>query len=150
MNRWFVIVLATTVVPFAILPWITIAREQPQPWYFSHALFHIVYLPIIAVAAFAGFQLARTAAQGGVRVLAYLLVAAQTAAFAGHAGELVSVTRNGGFDAGEEIFEEWLHSLSETFALPGLLAGLALVVAITVVLAVDRRRQGAAAAPRPA
>jgi hypothetical protein len=146
LNQLIILLWATTVLPFATLPWVTIARAQPQPWYSSHALFHVVYLPIIAVAIWAAWRIAVTAPQRVMRVLAWLIVAAQTAGFIGHAGELISVTRNGGWDAGEEIFDEAVHALSANLTVPALLIGIVLVVVLTIVFAASSRRAAAAGA----
>lgn len=147
MNRWIAVLWCTTVLPFATLPWVTIARSQPQPWYSSHALFHVVYLPIIAVAIYAAVRLATSASVRPIRWLAWLLVVAQAAGLAGHTGELISVFRHGGLDAGEEIFDESLHAVSAALTVPGLLAGIALVVMLTLFAVVDARARRTTDAP---
>jgi hypothetical protein len=153
LNRSLVVLWCSTVLPFATLPWFTIARSQPQPWYFSHALFHIVYMPIVIVAIVAAAWLAANAPQRIVRILAALLAIAQAAAFGGHLGELISVTQHGGWDAGEDIFDETLHSFSSNVTVPALLAGIALVVVITGIVQLQgwraRRDAEVGASPAP-
>lgn len=141
MNRLIAILWCTTFVPFAVLPWGTIAQPQPQPWYLSHLLFHIVYGPFVAVAIWAGWRLWNVGRPQAVRMIAGLVVVVQAVALAGHLGEAVSVVRNGGFDSGEDIFDERLHSIAANATVPALMAGMLLVIALTVVSEVHRRRQ---------
>jgi hypothetical protein len=143
MSRWIMVLWCTTVLPFATLPWVTIVREQPERWYSSHAIFHIVYLPIIAIAIVAAAQLRREGMPGAVRLLAWLLVAAEAIGFAGHAGELVAVAQHGWFDAGEDVFDKMLQEVSAAMTVPALPAGIVIVVAITVAAGLHARRERA-------
>jgi hypothetical protein len=143
MRNWLIVLWCTTVLPFATLPWLTIAREQPQPWYSSHALFHVVYMPIIAVAILAAGMIALETSSRLIKWLAWLLIVAESAAFLGHLGELISVSRHGGIDAGEDVFDETLHSLSASLTVPALIVGIALVLVMTVVAVMQGRRSRA-------
>lgn len=127
------------VVPFVALPLLTIAQTQPQPWYSSHALFHIVYLPIIGAAVLVALGLALyQEAPQSIRRLAWATVALQLAGLIGHFGELVAVGRSGGLDAGEEIYELPGHEVFAALTVPALAISILVLLVMTGIALRER------------
>ena len=127
------------VVPFVVLPLLTIAQIQPEPWYSSHAFFHIVYLPIIATTVLVAAGLARLPeAPRSIRWLARTTVVLQAVAAIGHLGELTAVARYGGFGAGEEIYERPGHEVFANLAVPSLALSILVLLVMTGIALRER------------
>jgi hypothetical protein len=131
-------------VPFAILPFVFLTPiVLPRSALWSHAVFHLVYLPILAAGWWALWQFVREPSNLALRVIAALMLLCQTSALFGHAGELVTVVQRGFFSAPESLFSENPHMFFAKFALFPIMASELLLIALTVTAAVQRllRRQ---------
>jgi len=139
VRLWLVIF-----VPFAILPFVFLTPiVLPRSALWSHAAFHLIYLPILAVGWWALWRFVREPSNLALRVIGALMLLCQTSGLFGHAGELVSVVQRGFFSAPYSIFSENPHMFFAHFALGGILASELLLVVLTVTAAVQRllRRQ---------
>jgi hypothetical protein len=126
-------------VPFAILPFVFLSPiVLPRSALWSHAVFHLIYLPILAVGWWALWWFVREPSNLALRVIAALMLLGQTSGLFGHAGELVSVVQRGFFSAPYAIFSENPHMFFAHFALGGILASELLLVVLTVTAAVQR------------
>lgn len=138
---WLALAWLTVVLPFASLPWLTIAHDQDEvdAWWQSHLFFHIAYLPFVRAAVYVTRALAGAAPSRALRRLAAFVACLQVLAVVGHAGELLAVVRHGGLDAGEAIYQETAHEMFGVATPMMLLLSVALIVAITMGQAVVRR-----------
>jgi hypothetical protein len=126
-------------VPFAILPFVFLSPiVLPRSALWSHAVFHLIYLPILAAGWWALWYFVRESSNLALRVIAALMLLCQTSGLFGHAGELVSVVQRGFFSAPYSIFSENPHMFFAKFALGGILASELLLVVLTVTAAVQR------------
>src|SRR5690348_7382826 len=126
-------------VPFAILPFVFLTPiVLPRSALWSHAVFHLIYLPILVAGWWALWRFVREPSNPALRVIAALMLLCQTSGLFGHAGELVSVVQRGFFSAPYSIFSENPHMFFAKFALGGILASEVLLIVLTVTAAVQR------------
>jgi hypothetical protein len=140
VGRRILLLWLFTFVPFATLPWFTIAQPQPQPWYSSHLFFHIAYMPLTVMVIALAVRVAREAERRVLGVLAWIVAASSAIALVGHAAELAATVRDGGLASGEAIWDDTFHVWAANITLPGLAVSYASIVALTIVWAVGRRR----------
>ncbi len=151
LSRPILRLWSLVVVPLVVLPVVFISGlVLPASFLASHALFHIVYIPVIVLAILAGLAYSRQAPTALTRNLARAVVAFQLVGLFGHTGELVTVFLHGGFGAPESLFDEAWHAFFADFAPTGLAAGALTVIALTVAAAVQGRSRSATAAEGPA
>ncbi len=126
-------------VPFAVLPFVFISgKVVPDTALWGHAVFHLIYLPILAVGWWALWRFVREPSNLALRVIVALMLLCQTSGLFGHAGELVSVVQRGFFSAPYSIFSENPHMFFAMFALGGIMASELLLIVLTVTAAVQR------------
>ena len=126
---WLGMVNLVVLVPFAILP-VTLLRTD-------HMMFHLVYIPCLIIGLWLIWQLKGLAPNRALRVLAWVLLAAQSVALLGHAGELFAVMQHGGFEAPYEVFEEPEHVLSARFALPAIMLSILTMVVMDLTAGIQ-------------
>jgi hypothetical protein len=126
---WLGMANLVVLVPFAILP-MTLLRTD-------HMTFHLVYIPCLIIGLWVIWQLKGLAPNRALRVLAWILLAAQSIALLGHAGELFAVMQHGGFAAPYEVFEEPDHVGSAQFALPAIMLTLLTVIVIDLTAGIQ-------------
>ena len=119
---WLGMANLVVLVPFAILPF-TLLRTD-------HMTFHLVYIPCLIIGLWVIWQLKGLAPNRTLRVLAWILLAAQSIALLGHTGELFAVIQHGGFEAPYEVFEEPEHVRSAQFALPAIMLTILTMIVI--------------------
>jgi len=126
-------------VPFAVLPIVFLSgKVVPDTALWGHAVFHLIYLPILAVGWWALWRFVREPSNLALRVIVALMLLCQTSGLFGHAGELVSVVQRGFFSAPYSIFSENPHMFFANFALGGIMASELLLIVLTVTAAVQR------------
>jgi hypothetical protein len=126
-------------VPFAILPFTFLSGNVvPHTALWGHAVFHLIYLPILAAGWWALWLFIREPSNVALRVIVALMLLCQTSALFGHAGELVSVVQRGFFSAPYSIFSENPHMFFAKFALFPIIASELLLIALTVTAAGQR------------
>ena len=126
-------------VPFAILPFTFISGiVVPATALWGHAVFHLIYLPILVAGWWAIWRFVREPSNLTLRVIAALMLLCETSGFFGHAGELVSVVQRGFFSAPYSIFFENPHMFFAKFALGGILASEVLLIVLTITAAMQR------------
>ena len=126
-------------VPFAILPFTFLSGiVVPHTALWGHAVFHLIYLPILVAGWWALWRFVREPSNLTLRVIAALMLLCQTSGLFGHAGELVSVVQRGFFSAPESIFSENPHMFFASFAVLGIVSSELLLIALTVTAAVQR------------
>ena len=126
-------------VPFAILPFVFLTPiVLPRSALWSHAVFHLIYLPILVVGWWVLWRFVREPSNLALRAIAALMLLCQSSGLFGHAGELVSVVQRGFFSAPYSIFSENPHMFFAKFALGGILASQVLLIVLTVTAAVQR------------
>jgi hypothetical protein len=126
-------------VPFAILPFTFLSGiVVPHTALWGHAVFHIIYLPILVAGWWALWRFVREPSNLALRVIAALMLLCQTSGLFGHSGELVAMIQRGFFSAPISIFSENPHRFFASFALRGILASELLLIALTVTAAVQR------------
>lgn len=140
-RLWLLVVLPLVVLPVVFISGLVL----PTSFLASHALFHVVYIPVIVAAALTALAYSRQAPTALTRNLARAVVAFQLVGLFGHTGELVTVFLHGGLHAPESLFDEYWHSFFARFAPTGLLAGALAVVALTVAVAARGRSRSTAA-----
>lgn len=119
---WLGMANLVVLVPFAILP-VTLLGT-------AHMTFHLIYIPCLIIGLWVIWQLKGLAPNRTLRVLAWILLAAQSIALLGHAGELFAVIQHGGFEAPYEVFEEPEHVRSAQFALPAIMLTILTMIVI--------------------
>ena len=119
---WLGMANLVVLVPFAILPF-TLLRTD-------HMTFHLVYIPCLIIGLWVIWQLKGLAPNRTLRVLAWILLSAQSIALLGHTGELFAVIQHGGFEAPYEVFEEPEHVRSAQFALPAIMLTILTMIVI--------------------
>lgn len=126
-------------VPFAILPFTFLSGiVVPHTALWGHAVFHLIYLPILAAGWWALWHFVREPSNLALRVITVLMLLCQTSALFGHAGELVSVAQRGFFNAPSSLFSENPHMFFAKFALFPIIASELLLIVLTVTAAVQR------------
>ena len=126
-------------VPFAILPFTLLSGNVvPSTALWGHAVFHLIYLPILVVGWWALWRFVREPSNLALRVIAALILLCQTSGLLGHAGELVSVVQRGFFSAPHSIFSENPHLFFAHFGLWGIVASEVLLLILTATAAVQR------------
>ena len=132
-------------VPFAILPFVFISGVVvPQTALWGHAVFHIIYLPIIVAAWWALWRFVRETPNLALRAIAALMLLCQSSFAFGHAGELVTVVQAGFFSAPESIFNQNPHMFFASFAVLGILASEVLLIVLTITAVIQRLRRRSA------
>ena len=126
---------------FLVLPTWFLTAHQPGPWYRSHLVFHLVAIPLLAVAGWLASRVARSASPRSARVLAWVVVGAVTISGLGQLGELVAVLGDGGLHSGDELFEEPQHLVPATFAPTGWLLAILVLVPLSLTTAVSTHRR---------
>jgi len=126
-------------VPFAVLT-LTFLSGLVVPYtaLWGHAVFHLIYLPILVAGWWALWRFVREPSNLPLRVIVALMLLCQTSALIGHAGELVSVVQRGFFSAPYSLFSENPHMVFANFAVAGIFASELLLIALTVTAAVQR------------
>jgi hypothetical protein len=139
LRLWLLIFVPFAILPFTFLSGIVV----PHTALWGHAVFHLIYLPILAGGWWALWQFVRQPSNLALRVIAALMLLSQTSALFGHAGELVTVVQRGFFSAPESLFSENPHRFFAKFALFPIMASELLLIALTITAAVQRllRRQ---------
>jgi len=126
-------------VPFAILPFTFLSGiVVPHTALWGHAVFHLIYLPILAAGWWALWRFVREPSNLALRVIVALMLLCQTSALFGHAGELVSVVQRGFFSAPVSLFSENPHMFFAKFALFPIMASELLLIVLTVTAAGQR------------
>jgi len=126
-------------VPFAVLPIVFLSgKVVPDTALWGHAVFHLIYLPILAVGWWALWRFVREPANLALRVIVALMLLCQTSGLFGHAGELVAVVQGGFFSAPYSLWSENPHMFFAPFALGGIMASELLLIVLTVTAAVQR------------
>ena len=126
---WLGMANLVVLVPFAILP-ATLLRTD-------HMTFHLVYIPCLIIGLWVIWQLKGLSPNRALRVLAWILLAAQSIALLGHAGELFAVIQHGGFEAPYEVFEEPEHVQSARFALPAIMLTILTMIVIDLTAGIQ-------------
>lgn len=137
MGRRIGFVWLATVLPFWTVPFYFFLGHGG---FRSHLTFHIVYPFIIAAAVWALWRLRQAAPGRAIRWLATILIGLQLIAVVGHLGEGYVTATNGGFHSPDSLFEDSTHEAFANLALPALMLSQLLVIATTIVWAVQRRR----------
>jgi hypothetical protein len=139
MLRRIVRLWLLILVPFVILVVMFPAGiVVPHTARWGHAMFHIIYLPILAAGWWALWRFVREPSNLALRVIAALMLFSQTSGIFGHAGELVSVVQRGFLSAPESLFSENPHMFFANFALVGIISSELLLIVLTVTAAVQR------------
>ena len=126
-------------VPFAILPFTFLSGiVVPHTALWGHAVFHLIYLPILAAGWWALWRFVREPSNLALRVIVALMLLCQTSALFGHGGELVSVVQRGFFSAPVSLFSENPHMFFAKFALFPIMASELLLIVLTVTAAGQR------------
>jgi len=126
-------------VPFAILPFVFLTPiVLPRSVLWSHAMFHLIYLPILVVGWWVLWRFVREPSNLALRAIAAVMLLCETSGLFGHAGELVTVIQRGFFSAPYAIFSENPHMFFAKFALGGILASEVLLIVLTVTAVVQR------------
>jgi len=126
-------------VPFAILPFTFLSGiVVPHTALWGHAVFHLIYLPILAAGWWALWRFVREPSNLALRVIVALMLLCQTSALFGHAGELVSVVQRGFFSAPVSLFSENPHMFFAKFALFPIMTSELLLIVLTVTAAGQR------------
>jgi hypothetical protein len=126
-------------VPFAILPFTFLSGiVVPYAALWGHAVFHLIYLPILAAGWWALWRFVREPSNLALRVVVALMLLCQTSALFGHAGELVSVVQRGFFSAPYSLFSENPHMFFANFAVAGIMASELLLIVLTATAGVQR------------
>src|SRR3712207_3448699 len=98
-RLWLLVVL-----PLAVLPVVFISGlVLPTSFLAAHALFHLVYIPVIVAAALTALAYSRQAPTALTRTLARAVVASQVVGLFGHTGELVTVFQIGRASCRERV-----------------------------------------------
>jgi hypothetical protein len=139
MFRPFVRLWLLIFVPFAILPFTFLSGiVVPYTALWGHAVFHLIYLPILGAGWWALLFFVRESSNRALRVIAAVMLLCQTSGLFGHAGELVSVVQRGFFTAPYSIFSENPHMFFAHFAVLGIMASELLLIVLTVTAVVQR------------
>ena len=134
LRLWLLIFVPFAVLPFSFLSGIVV----PVTALWGHAVFHLIYLPILAAGWWALWRFVREPSNLALRVIAALMLLCQTSGLFGHAGELVAVVQRGFFSAPYSLFSENPHMFFAHFAIAGIFASELLLIALTVTAAVQR------------
>jgi len=134
VRLWLLIFVPFAVLPFSFLSGIVV----PHTALWGHAVFHLIYLPILAAGWWALWRFVREPSNLALRVIAALMLLCQTSGLFGHAGELVSVVQRGFLSAPSSLFSENPHMFFATFAVFGIFSSELLLIALTVTAAVQR------------
>ncbi len=133
VRLWLLVFVPFVVLPFLFLSGIVV----PHTALWGHAVFHLIYLPIVAAAWWALWRFVSEPSHLALRVIAALMLLCQTSFLFGHAGELVSVVQRGFFSAPYSIFSENPHVFFATFAVAGIMASELLLIVLTVTAVVQ-------------
>ncbi len=133
-RLWLLIFVPFAVLPFTFLSGIVV----PYTALWGHAVFHLIYLPILAAGWWALWRFVREPSNLALRVIVALMLFCQTSALFGHAGELASVVQRGFFSAPYSIFLENPHMFFANFAIAGIVASELLLIVLTVTAAAQR------------
>jgi hypothetical protein len=126
-------------VPFAVLVFTFLSGlVVPHTALWGHAMFHLIYLPILAAGWWALWRFVREPSNLALRVIVALMLLCQTSGLFGHAGELVSVMQRGFFSAPYSLFSENPHMFFAHFAIAGIMTSELLLIVLTVTAAVQR------------
>ena len=134
VRLWLLIFVPFAVLPFSFLSGIVV----PHTALWGHAVFHLIYLPILAAGWWALWRFVREPSNLALRVIAALMLLCQTSGLFGHAGELVSVVQRGFLSAPTSLFSENPHMFFASFAVLGIVSSELLLIALTVTAAVQR------------
>jgi hypothetical protein len=134
VRLWLLIFVPFAVLPFTFLFGIVV----PYTALWGHAVFHLIYLPILAAGWWALWRFVRKPSNLALRVIVALMLVCQTSALLGHAGELVSVVQRGFFSAPYSLFSENPHMLFANFAVAGIMASELLLIVLTVTAGIQR------------
>lgn len=133
-RLWLLMFLPFAVLPFSFLSGIVV----PYTALWGHAVFHLLYLPILGAGWWALWHFVREPSNPALRVIVALMLLCQTSALFGHAGELVAVVQRGFLSAPYSIFSENPHMFFANFALLGIMASELLLIVLTVTAGVQR------------
>jgi len=134
VRLWLLVFVPFVVLPFLFLSGIVV----PHTALWGHAVFHLIYLPIVAAAWWALWRFVSEPSHLALRVIAALMLLCQTSFLFGHAGELVSVVQRGFFSAPYSIFSENPHVFFATFGVAGIMASELLLIVLTVTAVIQR------------
>jgi hypothetical protein len=134
VRLWLLIFVPFAVLPFSFLSGIVV----PHTALWGHAVFHLIYLPILAAGWWALWRFVREPSNLALRVIVALMLLCQTSALFGHAGELVSVVQRGFLSAPSSLFSENPHRFFAKFALFPIMASEVLLIVLTATAAVQR------------
>jgi len=134
VRLWLLVFVPFVVLPFLFLSGIVV----PHTALWGHAVFHLIYLPILAVGWWALWRFVREPSNLALRVIVALMLLCQTSGLFGHAGELVAVVQGGFFSAPYSIWSENPHMFFATFAVAGIMASELLLIVLTVTAVVQR------------
>ena len=102
----------------------------------GHLAFHLLYIPCLILGLWLIWQLKRLSPNRALRIMAWILLAAQPVLLLGHSGELFAVISHGGFEAGDELFNDPDHQAPASFTLLAITLTLLALVAINLSAAV--------------
>jgi hypothetical protein len=102
----------------------------------GHMAFHLVYIPCLVLGLWLIWQLKRLSPNRALRIMAWILLAAQPILLLGHAGELFAVIHHGGFEASDELFNDPDHQAPATLTLLAITLTLLALVAINLFAAI--------------
>lgn len=120
-------------LPFATLPWITIAQYQ------FHIVFHVLYILILVAASWLSGRFVARAPTRSQRIAGRVLVVSQVAGLVGHGLELATSLRtlvDDGYAATDSAYlldEEPFHLWSANLTVPALVIGLVTLLVLTVL-----------------
>lgn len=137
VRLWLLIFVPFAILPFSFLSGIVV----PYTALWGHAVFHLIYLPILAAGWWALWLFVREPSNLALRVIVALMLLCQTSGLVGHAGELVSVVQRGFFSAPYSLFSENPHMFFANFAIAGIFASELLLIVLTVTATVQRLRR---------
>lgn len=133
------LVWLTVLVPFVV----TVLVNGPAGGLMPHGTYHLVYVAIICVAVFALLRW-RSRSTGIAARLMLLVAALQAFAAIGHVGEWASTLSDDRYEepgVGIVTGDEALHGIFANVTVPALAASILLVIAITIVVWRDGRRE---------
>lgn len=102
----------------------------------GHMAFHLLYIPCLVLGLWLIWQLKRVAPNRALRIMTWILLAAQPVLLLGHAGELFAVINHGGFEASDELFNDPDHLAPASFTLLAITLTLLALIAINLSAAV--------------
>lgn len=102
----------------------------------GHMAFHLVYIPCLVLGLWLVWQLKHVCPNRALRIMTWILLAAQPILLLGHIGELFAVINHGGFEATDELFKDPDHLLPANFTLLAITLTVLTLIVINLCAAV--------------